>query len=593
MPSISQRKYFIDLLFRQSYAVLFANFAIPIPVAYIFRNAVPVSGLVAWGAAMYVLTTCRILLAQRYFKHGNHSASPAQWAWRATVLSWLSSLLWGWLGWKGFAQGDPQLFAFTCIVLTGLVCGAVPSLSAFPPAYSGSLVAMLLPVTLQCLTSEGEVYAIYSFFLACLAGVNLYYSRVTYRTLCETVRLRLENVELVGRLKEERDRAQAADQAKSRFLAAASHDLRQPIHALSLFVGTLAALADRGDVLALKAQDIAARLRMVIGNLGGLLNGLLDISRLDAGVVTVSREPVSLSRLFAGLQDEFAGTAQEQNLRWRVLKSKLWVDSDPVLLKRTLDNLLSNAFRYTTKGSVLLGCRRRGHSVEIQVFDSGLGIPPNQQSEIFEEFVQLHNAERDRTQGLGLGLAIVRHTTRLLDHGVKLISIEGRGSMFSITAPARKAPTEANTPAQPTAPERALGIMIIDDEQDVLDGLCGLLEAWGHKVYAGGSADDACRIHAEAAQRGKASVHLILTDYRLGAGVTGTEAILEIRDYLNCAVPAIIVTGDTSPARLKEASDSGHRLLHKPVEAHALRDAIEASLATDVPGFRAEPASLP
>jgi signal transduction histidine kinase len=167
---------------------------------------------------------------------------------------------------------------------------------------------MLAPVTLQCLLQSGEAYTTYLFFVACLAGVNLYYSRVTFRSLCETIRLRLENVDLVGRLEQERDRAQAADQAKSRFLAAASHDLRQPIHALSLFVAGLAALAERGDVVADKARDVAARLGAVIGNLGGLLNGLLDISRLDAGVVTVSREAVSVQRLLHDLNDEFAAT---------------------------------------------------------------------------------------------------------------------------------------------------------------------------------------------------------------------------------------------------------------------------------------------
>ncbi|UVE18953.1 hybrid sensor histidine kinase/response regulator [Pseudomonas sp. LS44] len=577
MQTLNQRTYLVDLLFRQSYAVLFANFVIPIPVAYILRNSLSLNGLLVWIIVMYILTVGRILLARRYFEHGKDSTTPLRWAWWVTVLSWLSSLLWGWLGWVGFAAGDPQLLAFTCIVLTGLVCGAMPSLSAFPPAYIGSLAAMLLPVTVHCLSRQGEVFATYTFFLICLAGVNLYYSRVTYRSICETARLRLENVELVGRLEEERDRAQAADQAKSRFLAAASHDLRQPIHALSLFVGALVALAERGDVQATKAREIAARLRTVIGNLGGLLNGLLDISQLDAGVVTVSREPVSLERLFSDLHHEFAGTAQERHLSWRVRQTELWVDSDPVLLKRTLDNLLANAFRYTTQGSVLLGCRRRGQTVEIQVIDSGPGIPADQQAAIFDEFVQLHNAERDRTQGLGLGLAIVRHTSRLLGHTVRLVSVEGCGSMFSISAPTVAAPSIAPLTEPWPTDEQALGIMIVDDEQDVLDALCALLEAWGHRIYAGLTAQQACQQHAEAARSGPASVQLILSDYRLSGGMTGHEAIRRIRDYLRHRVPAILITGDTSPAYIKEASASGHRLLHKPLDAQVLREVIEAS----------------
>jgi len=477
----------------------------------------------------------------------------------------------------GFASGDPQLLVFTCVVLTGLVCGAVPSLSAVPVAYAGSLLAMLAPVTLQCLLRSGETYTTYLFFLACLAGVNLYYSRVTYRSLCETIRLRLENVDLVGRLEQERDRAQAADQAKSRFLAAASHDLRQPIHALSLFVAGLAALAERGDVPADKSRDVAARLGAVIGNLGGLLNGLLDISRLDAGVVTVTREAVSVQRLFADLGDEFAATARARGLRWRVQNSRLWVDTDPVLLKRMLDNLLANAFRYTEQGTVLLGCRRRGQHLVIQVIDSGAGIAEAFREQIFEEFVQLHNPERDRSQGLGLGLAIVRHTARLLGHELRLASTPGRGSVFSIQLPLTTPAAILRAP-RPALPSDTLGILIIDDESTVLEALRQLLTVWGHQVYAGTSVEEACTRHGEAAATGLAPVHLILSDFRL-RGMNGLEAIERARQYLDMAVPAIIITGDTSTACLDATAGGEFRVLQKPLDPALLQESLKTCLA--------------
>jgi signal transduction histidine kinase/CheY-like chemotaxis protein len=579
MTEVIQRKYFVDLLFRQSYGVLFANFVIPLPVAYIFRHALPLTWIVTWIGAMYVLTLSRVLLSRSYFAQRHLQAEQAlRWGWRATLLSWLSSLLWGVLGWVGFAHSDPQLLAFTCVVLTGLVCGAGPSLSAFPAAYRGSLLAMLAPVTLQCLLQSGEAYTTYLFFVACLAGVNLYYSRVTYRSLCETIRLRLENVDLVGRLEQERDRAQAADQAKSRFLAAASHDLRQPIHALSLFVAGLAALAERGDVVADKARDVAARLGAVIGNLGGLLNGLLDISRLDAGVVTVSRETVSVQRLLHDLNDEFAATARTRNLHWRVRPSRLWIDSDPVLLKRILDNLLANAFRYTEQGGVLLGCRRRGGHLEIQVVDSGPGIAAAYRQQIFEEFVQLHNPERDSSQGLGLGLAIVRHTARLLGHEVRLVSVEGRGSSFTLRVPLANAPTALREQPPTAAANAALGILIIDDDSAVLDALSQLLDVWGHRVYAGASVHEACTQHELAAAAGVAPVHLILSDFRLH-GMNGIEAIGHARRYLASQVPAIIITGDTSTACLEATADSEFRVLQKPLDAGLLQESLKACLA--------------
>ncbi|MDF3867873.1 ATP-binding protein [Pseudomonas denitrificans (nom. rej.)] len=577
-----QQRDLVELLFRQSYAVLFANLVIPLPVLYIFRNALSPTTMVFWLVALYALTLGRIVLARTYFRQAPARAQGHGWLWSNTLLSWASSLLWGWLGWAGFAHGDPQLFAFTCIVLTGLVCGAVPSLSAFPPAYIGSLTAMLLPVLVLCLSVADEQHTTYSFFIVCLAGVNLYYSRVTYRSLCETIRLRQENSELVHDLREQRDLARAADRAKSRFLAAASHDLRQPIHALGLFVGALSALAERGPVDARQARDIATRLRAMLGNLGDLLNGLLDISRLDAGVVPVAREPISLHKLFADLREAYAGTASEHNLRWRVQDSQLWVDSDPLLLKRVLDNLLSNAFRYTPTGSVLLGCRRRGDELEIQVIDTGVGIHASQQEVIFDEFVQLHNAERDRKQGLGLGLAIVRHTARLLGHPLALSSEAGRGTCFSLRVPLAETPLQAPPLPMPTT-ERgpSLGIMVVEDEVDVLHALCSLLEVWGHRVYPGTSALLACQRHIEASHAGRAPVDLILSDYRLGEGQTGADAVRRIRSYLSRGhlreVPALIITGDTSPERLREAAASGSQLLHKPLDADQLRAAIARS----------------
>ena len=574
MPDAIQRKYLADLLFRQSQAVLLANFVIPLPVAYILRDALPIGGSALWIAVMYLLTACRVLQSRRYFtQHSPPTGTRLkQWVWLAALLSWLSSLMWGLVGWVGFANGDPQLLAFTSVVLTGLACGAVPALSAFPPAFAGSLLAMLLPATLQCLWRSGETYTTYLFFIGCLALVNLYYSRVTYRSLCATVRLRLENLDLVQRLELERDRAQAADQAKSRFLAAASHDLRQPIHALSLFVAGLATLAQRGDVVAEQARYLAGRLGSVIGNLGGLLNGLLDISRLDAGAVTVNREAVSVQRLFNDLSNEFAATAQDLNLRWRVRPSPLWVDSDPVLLKRVLDNLLANAFRYTERGGVLLGARRRGRYLEIQVFDSGCGIAETDRQQIFDEFVQLHNPERNRSQGLGLGLSIVRRTAQLLGHATRLVSIPGRGSMFAIRLPLTQAAAPALAPAPIGVAGAALGILVIDDEPSVLDALCQLLSLWGHRVYAGATVQEACAQHQQA--DGAAPVHLILSDFRLN-GMDGLEAIAQARDYLGVAVPAIIITGDTSAACLEATGSSGTRVLQKPLVAAQLQESLE------------------
>jgi signal transduction histidine kinase len=571
------RAALVELLYRNSYGVVVANILISLAAAYVLRSTVSAHWLIGWLSAVYLLTAIRVLAARRFFSRDREPASMLRWAWLAAAFSCVSGLLWGMLGWVGFLPQEPVLFSFTVIVLTGLICGTVPSLSAFPPALVGSIIATVLPMTVRSITNGGDISGAYLSLLAGLVAINFYYCRTTYRMLRESIRLRLENVELVGHLEEERDRAQAADRAKTRFLAAASHDLRQPIHALSLLIATLAALGQRGAVQSGDARDLAGKAKSIVGNLSALLNGLLDISRLDAGVVTVAKETVNLSQLFHQLSNEFASVANDRGLDWRVVENHLQVDSDPMMLKRVMGNLLSNAFRYTGSGGVLLGCRRRGAAVEIQVWDTGPGIPADQQAMVFEEFVQLQNPARDRTQGLGLGLAIVRRTAVLLQHPLKLVSVTGRGSMFSVTVPiaSAAAPPLPDSKALPAG--IAVSIMVVEDEGDVLDTMVQLLTLQGHRVYAGRSAAEVQQIHAEAMATGEAPVDLIIADYRLEHGATGVDAIEALCAYLGRSVPAVIVTGDTSPSRIKEATASGHRILHKPVTGEELHEAIVAA----------------
>lgn len=577
------RQALVELLYRNSYGVVASNIAVSLAAAYILRSAVSQTWLLGWLGALYLLVAMRVFASRRFFSRRRDSGSVMRWAWLAAVFSWLSGLLWGILGWVGFLPEEPLLLSFTVIALTGLVCGTVPSLSAFPPALIGSILATVIPVAVRCITSGTDITAAFLFLLAALVIINFYYCRITYRMLRETISLRLENERLVEHLQEERDRAQAADRAKTRFLAAASHDLRQPIHALSLLMSTLAVLGRRGSVASSEALNLADRARSIVGNLSGLLNALLDISRLDAGIVTVAREPVGLHELFRDFRNEFSSEARERGLEFRVVDSRLRADSDPMMLKRILSNLLSNALRYTKDGRILLGCRRRGGSIEIQVWDTGPGIPAEQQSLIFEEFVQLQNPARDRAQGLGLGLAIVRRTAELLGHPLKLVSEPGRGSMFSILVPV--AGDTGHLPRAEATPAGgiSLGIIVVEDERDVLDAMVQLLTHEGHRVYAGRSAEEARKTHLAVAAAGAAPIDLIIADYRLKEGATGVAAIKELQDYLARPMPAIIITGDTSPARLKEVSASGARLLHKPVSGEELREAILASARPSQP----------
>jgi CheY-like chemotaxis protein/anti-sigma regulatory factor (Ser/Thr protein kinase) len=301
-----------------------------------------------------------------------------------------------------------------------------------------------------------------------------------------------------------------------------------------------------------------------------LLDALLDISKLDAGVLTPHLEDFGLNALLARMQNSFAPAAAAKGLRLRAVPSRLVVRSDPVLLERIMMNLVSNAVRYTEHGGVVIGCRRRGTDVRIEVWDSGLGIPAEKQTEIFREFYQLTNPERDRSRGLGLGLAIVERLARLLQHRIELRSTEGRGSVFAIVLPGGDAQRVVATPrAAQTADRHLRGafVVVVDDEALVRDGMRGLLTGWGCHVLAAGSGDEALGL-LDAHER---IPDLIVSDYRLRDGETGIAVIRRLQAALTVSIPSVLISGDTAPERLREATASGYHLLHKPVQPAKLR----------------------
>ncbi|GLU26172.1 hybrid sensor histidine kinase/response regulator [Brucella sp. NBRC 12950] len=567
----------VNTLYKHSAGVLLTNIFVPIPSLLIFWGKVPNTWLVAWCVSVYLLTILRMIGTRAFFRHTKTPNNYPKWAWMAAGFSWLSGMNWGLLGLIGFLSGEPHLLSFAMIVMTGLTCGSVPTSSAFLPVLVGSLFTTVLPSTIYCLMSEGEIYNAYLFLIACLVIINVHHGRVTHRDLAETIRLRFENETLVDQLKSERDRVAAADRAKTRFLAAASHDLRQPVHALGLFNSTLAALAGRGNVNGADAANISGKIRSVVANLSYLLNALLDVSRLDAQIVTPNRETISIGELQDDLRNEFASLAESKGLRWRMVRCDLHTDSDPMMLRQIIANLIANAIRYTTSGGILFGCRLRGSNIEIQVYDTGIGIAENQHKTVFEEFVQLHNPERDRDKGLGLGLSIVKRTAELLNHPIRLCSQAGTGSMFSIVVPLV---VDQRQPKKATRSPLQTGgnIFIIDDESTVLEALTGLVDVWGYQAFSGRNAVETYAAWQADKTAKPSQADLVIVDYRLEGGMIGTQAARRLFDQLGYELPVIILTGDTSPERLREASASGYMLLHKPIDPAELLQAIQKAI---------------
>lgn len=362
-----------------------------------------------------------------------------------------------------------------------------------------------------------------------------------------------------------------ANQAKSRFLAAASHDLRQPMHALGLFIAQLHDTSHSPDTLKLVAQAQSS-----VAALQQLLDAILDVSKLDAGVLAPQIKAFPIGDLCDRLRASFAPEFARKGLRLRIVPTTLVVRSDPVLLERILLNLLSNALRYTERGSVLFGCRRAGGAVRIEVRDTGIGISEDRHGEIFQEFVQLGNPERDRSKGLGLGLAIVERITRLLGHRIELRSEPKRGSVFAVTVD-RGAGSHAVSPVSVPTPTPAADqlrgalVMLVDDDVLVRAGMTGLLRGWGCHVLAAAASDEALKrlAHSERLP------DVIVSDYRLPGDENGIALIHRLCAAAGIEIPAVIVTGDTAPERLQEAQASGFTILHKPVQAAKLRELLE------------------
>jgi signal transduction histidine kinase/CheY-like chemotaxis protein len=465
--------------------------------------------------------------------------------------------------------GNTELELIALPVIFAITAGAIGAFSAYPPAFYVFFAAVSWAPVLWLFQQGGVLHVtmgcLYIMWFVTVAEL----ARRSGAVFIDAIRLRFENLDLVNDLRREKAIAEEANAAKSRFLAAASHDLRQPVHALSLFVA-----AAQAQPINTETRALLDHIDDSVRSMGQLFGGLLDISRLDAGVVEVNRVSFPIRSLLQNVGRELEAQAQEKGLRLRVRAPDVAVDSDPHLLERILRNIVSNAVTYTTRGGVLIGCRRRGNTVRLEVWDTGWGIAPEEHAQIFEEFYQVGNPERDRTKGVGLGLAIVKRLTTLLGQRVELRSRPGKGTCFTIEVP--RADAHSSLAFMRSVPIVALQrpvsglILVLDDELTIQIAMKTLLESWGYTVLAAGSGDEMLERIATALE----TPRLIICDYRLRDNETGTLAIERLRAEFNDDIPAMLVTGDTAPDRIREAEASGFLLLHKPVPNSKLRAAI-------------------
>ena len=362
---------------------------------------------------------------------------------------------------------------------------------------------------------------------------------------------------------------------KTRFFASASHDLRQPLHSLGLFGSAiLARLASTPD------EPLARNMMHCVDALEASFSSMLDVSKLDAGVVEVKAEPVALADIFRRLQDSLGQQAESQGLALRFKPGCKWVHADAALLERMLGNLVHNSLKFTQTGGVAVVARTRGQRISVEVWDSGRGIEEKEVPRIFDEFYQVGNLERDRSKGLGMGLAIVRRIARLMDVQIQVRSRPGRGTVFKLLLPravatAEKTLLETAEGSQAASLRLPLHVLVVDDEETVRASTAAALRLYGLQVDVADSLLQAREIAATSGYR----LDALITDFRLRNEEDGIQVAAELRSLLGWKLPVLLVTGDTAPERVRQAQQSGFRVLYKPVRAHDLVEALSAEVA--------------
>lgn len=562
----------INILYRQATPIFFGNVAVVVLSVYLLWNELDRAMLLTWAAAIFGLTAIRIVIVRRDLRVSQPEEKAHRRAWKYALLSGLSGCLWGSVGIFFFSPDSTIVTVFICILLSGMTGGSVASQSSFPPAYYAFALPTVLPFALHSFVYGGPLFSVLGVLSLFLLGVNLAYSRNFHRTVREAVSLRFENVELIAQLRQEKERAESASRSKSQFLAAASHDLRQPTHALGLYIATLRAFCNAPVIRTEDVGNIAAKLQAALKGLVQLLDVLLDISKLDAGAVKVKREVFDLQELLETIDQQFSAVAAEQKLRFIVRPTSLLIQTDRVLLHSILANFVSNALRYTESGKILVGARRRGNFVEVQVLDTGIGIAEGQSQLIFGEFYQIGNAARRREHGLGLGLAIVKRTADLLGVRIGLRSVLGKGSVFSVWLPlvhGMQSVVEEKTIA-PASGAASKDILVIDDDASVLDSMRLLLSSWGHQVFAVSSLEQALQTVEQHRSQGRPLFDLILSDFRLAENISGIDFVQAVRQAAGHDIPAVVITGDTSVESINRIAQAHLRILHKPLEPELL-----------------------
>jgi signal transduction histidine kinase len=553
-------------ILHDSMPALFAiNIVIGAALAYSFWDIVVHTSILICLTSLVVMVLVRGIFYLRDQNNFDPNNLPS---YRISLIAGSAGagIIWGMIGILFFPADEQTYQFFLLLSLLAMTGGSAFTLSIYLPSYFAYVPMTLLPIIVQFLIIGGKFNITLgigaSAFLMILTVFNLKVNR-NFKT---SLALRFENLELIEQLQLQKEESEKANNAKSKFLAAASHDLRQPLYALSLFTSVL-----EETIQDSKGIKVVGQINASVNSLTNLFDKLLDISQLDAGVIRVNKQDFSLRKMFNTLMQSFNPLAIQKGLTIEWPQDYLEVHSEPELLEQTLRNYLSNAIKYTPQGVIKVSCDDNDGLITITVSDTGIGISEQTLDNIYEEFYQVDNIEREREKGLGLGLSIVQRTAKLLGHDIAVSSIPGEGSAFSISVEQAKtviveSQPAANIPSLEQYNSSAL-VLVIDNEADIREGLNNVLQLWGYQVITAASLDDARK---QLTSKNK-QPDIIISDYRLKEGKTGVHAIKALHETYDKPIPALIITGDIAVGPLLDMDKSDFQVLFKPVAPMKLR----------------------
>lgn len=562
------RSQALKFLFAELPGITTIQFAFPVAVAAVYWDYVDNPLLLGWAICLITLYAVRIALATNFNRHvEQQDLNIERWGGYFTVTSLVAGTLWGAAGALFYTPDQATLVTLLYVIIIGTAAGQIILTANWLPALYGYTCTSLGILSLNLFVRGDGAQQVLAVLLLLFLVIVIRVAHRARRIIYEGIALRFENLELIRQLRDEKLVAEQANMAKTRFLASANHDLRQPVQAIKMF-----AYALKPELVSERSRALFNDFDASIKSLSDLLEALLDLSKLDSGVITPTLSDFKLTTVFNQLLREFLPTARAKQLKYSVRPTSVALNTDPTLLADLLRNLLANAFRHVSSGGVLMGARIRRDRCVIEVWDTGPGISNDERVRIFEPFYQIGNIERDKSQGLGLGLAICKQLADILNAEVDFCSRLGSGTVFRLTLFCTKAAPDdvanAGIENQTLHSEttRSRHVLVVDDDPQVRAAMQAALESVSMSCDTANGFEQAIQI----IQHQRVPDH-IFCDHRLGGELTSLDLIRWLKQHIKPPPPMIIITGDTSPDGLLEARSSGYPVLHKPIDMEDLQ----------------------